>query len=110
MKVINFSDDIRNTINKIFYPLELQSLNDLELYDELFKQKIDILEQNEKIYKQIVSIAFLDQYKIYNHYIMKNDAEREEIELIEFYDENISSLADVISYVEEDYTSLIDMI
>ena len=70
----------------------------------------EVLKENEKLYQRIISIIFLDDYKLLFTSIMDNNYEEEDKETIRFYEENINDIDDLELYINENTYGLIEML
>lgn len=107
IKIIDTLDRIRNCINNEFYSFLDKNEEELD-YDEIFG-KIEMISTNPKWYRVFCTILFLDDYRLKLRYYVNNQATDEEIEKINFYENNINSVDDIVNYMDDD-ADVIDML
>ena len=107
MKINDFLDDFRNRIYMAFFPYLNKNEDEID-YDDIFG-KIELISNNEAYYKLFLSVLFLDDYRLKLRYLINNRATESDKETLEFYDNNIKSIDDVIDYIDND-GDILDMI
>ncbi len=97
IKIADYVDVIRHNIDNYFK--EYLDKDDID-YDKIL-EKVDDVKKNDKLYRLFVSILFLDDYRIKLRYVVNNCETEEDKETLDYYDNNIRSVDDIISYFEE---------
>jgi hypothetical protein len=100
---------LRNEISNLFKK-ELSTSDDYDLICDKVLPMFEVLKENEKLYQSIISIIFLDDYKLLFTSIMDNNYEEEDKETIRFYEENINDIDDLELYINENPYDLIEML
>lgn len=100
---------LRNEISNLFKK-ELSTSDDYDLICDKVLPMFEVLKENEKLYQSIISIIFLDDYKLLFTSIMDNNYEEEDKETIRFYEENINDIDDLELYINENTYGLIEML
>ena len=100
---------LRNEISNLFKK-ELSISDDYDLICDKVLPMFEVLKENEKLYQSIISIIFLDDYKLLFTSIMDNNYEEEDKETIRFYEENINDIDDLELYINENTYGLIEML
>lgn len=100
---------LRNEISNLFKK-ELSTSDDYDLICDKVLPMFEVLKKNEKLYQSIISIIFLDDYKLLFTSIMDNNYEEEDKETIRFYEETINDIDDLELYINENPYDLIEML
>lgn len=100
---------LRNEISNLFKK-ELSTSDDYDLICDKVLPMFEVLKENEKLYQSIISIIFLDDYKLLFTSIMDNNYEEEDKETIRFYEETINDIDDLELYINENPYDLIEML
>lgn len=100
---------LRNEISNLFKK-ELSTSDDYDLICDKVLPMFEVLKENEKLYQSIISIIFLDDYKLLFTSIMDNNYEEEDKETIRFYEETINDIDDLERYINENPYDLIEML
>lgn len=100
---------LRNEISNLFKK-ELSTSDDYDLICDKVLPMFEVLKENEKLYQSIISIIFLDDYKLLFTSIMDNNYEEEDKETIHFYEETINDIDDLELYINENPYDLIEML
>ena len=99
--MIQFTDEIhmfRKSINDKFSRFFDSSNID---YDDMLYE-IEKIKSNHCLYKNIVTIGYLDWYKIEFQHILYNDLNSSEIEEFMYLETNIHNSSDILIYVEDE--------
>lgn len=100
---------LRNEISNLFKK-KLSTSDDYDLICDKVLPMFEVLKENEKLYQSIISIIFLDDYKLLFTSIMDNNYEEEDKETIRFYEETINDIDDLERYINENPYDLIEML
>lgn len=90
-------DNFRDEIYQLFSPY-YNAAEDMN-YGEV-ESIINKIKKNERIYNLFLTILFLDDYKIKYHYYTLCDIEDDELDKLNFYQEKINNISDVVEYFD----------
>lgn len=107
IKINSVLDKFRHNIYNVFFPFLNKDEGEID-YDEL-TSKIDMIREYDNYYRTFVTILFLDDYRLKFRYLINNQATDGDKESLDYYDNNIKSVDDIIDYLDNG-GDIIDML
>lgn len=108
----NYTIQLRTEIYNSFNPIliHVDNNNDSDVIYEILLAVLEKFQDNSKLYKSIISILFLDHYKLNFASLINNTYDEYEQELINYYDNTIKNYDDLLQYIADNPEELVEMI